>query len=182
MIPPFDHNNVLPPYLGENITDPFTMSPYPSDIMELCRVFATTPRRVAILKGLVRFRLRCTEQGISGRQWIDGDFVENLEAEGQEPQHVVAVSLIYKLADDHNRRVLRDFPEFADPRLSRQNYLVDHQMFIINLSPEYTVLWSKYWNLLFGHNRRGVWKGMLEIPLYDNSAYDQMALNYLDNL
>ena len=181
MIPPFDHNNVLPPYVGD-VTNPFTMSPYTCDIMELCRFFATTPRRIAILKGLVRFRLVCTQQGIRGRQWIDGDFVEKLEAENRDPEHVVAVSLIYKLSDDHNRRVLRDFPEFADSRLSRQHYLVDHQVFIINLSPEYTVLWSKHWNLLFGHNRRGIWKGMLEMPLYEDNTFDQMAMAYLNSL
>ena len=125
MIPDFDYNNVLPPYIG-NAANPNNQSPYPCDIMEFCHHFATSPARIAILKGFVRFRLACVANGIRGRQWIDGS--------------------------------------------------------IINLSPEYTIQQSKYWNLLFGHNRRGVWKGMLEIPLYDNDAFDQMAMNFLNTL
>lgn len=130
MIPDFDHNNVLPPYIG-NATNPNNMSPYPCDIMEFCQHFATSPARIAILKGYVRFRLSCVANGITGHQWIDGSFVENIEVS-----------------------------ESRDP----------HDMDVVTLM------------MLFGHNRRGVWKGMLEIPLYDNSTFDQMALNFLETL
>ena len=37
-------------------------------------------------------------------------------------------------------------------------------------------------NLLFGHNRKGVWKGMLEMPLYEDNTFDQMAMAYLNSL
>ena len=181
MIPPFNHNNVLPPFIGD-INNPDNLSPYTCDIMELCRFFATTPTRIAILKGLVRFRLSCVENGISGRQWVDGDFVENIEAENREPENVVVVSLIYRKENDEYRRILDAFPEFADGKLSRQNYKVDHRAFVINLSPEYTVQYSKHWNMVYGHNEKGVWKGMLEMPLYENDAFDQMAMNYLNTL
>ena len=159
------------------------MSPYNCDIMEVCRHFSTSPVRIAILKELVRFRLRCVEHGIQGRQWIDGDFVENIEAsENRDPDHVVVISLIYRLEKEHNQRVLHSFPEFVDSKLSRETLRVEHHAFVINLSPEYTVLFSKHWNMLYGHNRRGIWKGMLEMPLYDDYAFDQMAMDYLNTL
>ena len=182
MISPFDKNNVLPPFIGDR-NAPYNMSPYTCDIMELCRHFSTSCTRIEILKELVQFRIRCVALGIKGRQWIDGDFVENIEAtENRDPDKVVVISLIYKLDDDHYRHILNEFPEFADTKLSRENLRVEHHAFVINLSPEYTVMFSKHWNMLFGHNSRGVWKGMLEMPLYDNDAFDQMVMDYLNSL
>ena len=56
MIPPFDHNNVLPPYQGDNPAIRGCLSPYKSDILEFCQHFGKTPERIAILKGFVEFR------------------------------------------------------------------------------------------------------------------------------
>ena len=54
MIPPFDHNNVLPPYVeGGNPAEPSDQSPYKSDILEFCKRFATSSARIIILKGYV---------------------------------------------------------------------------------------------------------------------------------
>lgn len=57
MIPPFDHNYVLPPYVGDNPTQRAAQSPYHTDIMDLCKHFGTTRSRVDILKGFIQFRL-----------------------------------------------------------------------------------------------------------------------------
>ena len=57
MIPPFDHNYVLPPYVGNTPTVRAAQSPYYTDIMELCKHFGVTRSRVNILKGFVQFRL-----------------------------------------------------------------------------------------------------------------------------
>lgn len=42
MIPPFEKNNVLPPYLGSTPTERGKQSPYKSNIMEVCKFFAKT--------------------------------------------------------------------------------------------------------------------------------------------
>ena len=52
MIPPFDHNYVLPPYVGDNPTQRAAQSPYHTDIMDLCKHFGTTHSRVDILNKL----------------------------------------------------------------------------------------------------------------------------------
>ena len=57
MIPPFDHNYVLPPYVGDNPTQRAAQSPYHTYIMDLCKHFGTTRSRVDILKGFIQFRL-----------------------------------------------------------------------------------------------------------------------------
>ena len=70
------------------------------------------------------------------------------------------------------------FPEFASPRLAKATYLIDHYPFDAGFAPEKTVEFSRYWALLFSHNRLGVWKGMLKIDL-DTPADDAAARNLI---
>ena len=182
MIPPYNHNLVLPPFIGD-VTLPVNQSPYPCEIVEFCHYFSTSPCRISILKGLVAFRLACVAQGIRGRQWIDGSFVENIEkSESRDPNDVDVLSLIYALDKNDQERIVREFPEFVNPKLSKKIFHVDHYHFTINMTAENTIACVKYWNMLFSHNRRGVWKGMLEIPLYPNDVNDRKALEFLNTL
>ena len=182
MIPPFDKNHVLPPLIGD-ANNPHSYSPYVCDIMEFCQRFATTRARIAILKGFVDFRLVCVVNGIRGRQWVDGPFVEDIEASvNRDPRSVIVTSLIEIHSQEEANRLVQNFPAFVDPRLSAKEYKVEHFIFVINQSPDDIIFFSKFWNYLFGHNERGVWKGMLEIPLYENDSLDQMARNFLNSL
>ena len=79
-------------------------------------------------------------------------------------------------------RIMANFPEFIDPRLSFEKYRVDHYVFVVNQSPEEIISWTKFWIQFFSHNHLGVWKGMIELPLYDNDANDQMARSFLNTL
>lgn len=184
MIPPFDHNNVLPPYQGDDPTIPGCLSPYKSDIMEFCQYFAKTQERIAILKGFVSFRLECLKFGVQcGYQWIDGSFVENVEVSQSRAPHDIDVVTMFALPDVSMQEVIANiFPAFVNPRLSKKLYKVDHYPCLVNEKPFGTVAIVKYWNQLFGHNRSGTWKGMIELPLYNNDVMDTQALNYLNNL
>ena len=75
-IPNFDHNQVLPPHLG----DPRVrsqLSPYPATSEEVCRKFATSDERGEILRGWLQFRQRLLALGVTdGFQWLDGSFLE----------------------------------------------------------------------------------------------------------
>ena len=76
MIPPFDYNYVLPPYIGDNPAQRTAQSPYHTDIMDLCKHFGTTRHRVDILKGFIRFRLKAYTHGIFNTiQRINGTMV-----------------------------------------------------------------------------------------------------------
>lgn len=182
MIPPFDHNYVLPPYVGDNPTQRAAQSPYHTDIMDLCKHFGTTRSRVDILKGFIQFRLEAYTHGISNTiQWIDGSFVEDkLKRENAEPNDIDVVTFV-NMPQPIQQAILVAFPDFEDCTISKQKYHVDHYIIDIS-SPTAAVRNTQYWLQLFSHNRYGVWKGMLEIPLYNDNTEDLKALDFLNSL
>ena len=186
MIPPFNHNNVLPPYLGINPASCDALSPYQCSIMEFCQRFAISDKRILILKGFILFRLKCYDIGITnGFQWIDGSFIEDIMAsDNREPNDIDVVSFLFGLRANPNLiiEITNKFQEFLNPALSKMNYHVDHYPVEADLSPIATISAVKYWNQLFGHNRKGIWKGMVEIPFCPTNAEDTDALNYLNSL
>lgn len=182
-IPDFNYNNVLPPHLG-NPTDTSKISPYKTDIMEFCKKFATSSERIKILKGFIYFRLEaCKKNIVNGFQWIDGSFTENVEIrEGRAPHDIDVVTFFSGVSNVQAAVIQSNFPEFIRPGLSKQNYLVDHYPVPYDANPELTVEYTRYWCQLFSHNRQGVWKGILRIPLYQTSQNDSQALSYLNSL
>lgn len=184
MIPDFDKNNVLPPYLGKTPTERSMQSPYRTDIMEVCKHFCTSPARINILRGYVQFRLDTISHGIfDGIQWIDGSFVENIEvSDSRDPHDIDIVSMLAINDPSEELRIVRTYPEFASPILSKKKYFVDHYPVVVNRSPLSTLQDVKYWIQLFGHNRKGVWKGMLELPMYRDTTIDTQAMNFLNSI
>lgn len=181
-IPPFDHNLVLPPHLG-NPTDPSQISPYHCTTLELCQRFATSYERKDILKKFLAFRNQLrTHRILNALQWIDGSFLEDIEQQEKRPPRDIDVVTIYS-GYDHafQLKVALVFPEFQDPILAKVNYAVDHYPFDASHSPRTTVEFSRYWALLFSHNRRGVWKGMLSIDL-NTPALDIDATTLLNTI
>lgn len=181
-IPAFDHNDVLPPHLGSP-TSPSDVSPYNCTIIEVCKRFATSRERIAILKGLITFRLEILRHGVAiGFQWIDGSFVENVEkSEGRPPRDLDIVTFFGGLDMAQLRVLNTNFPEFFDPALSRARYLLDHYAVDCTFSPLDTVEWTRYWIQLFTHNRQSVWKGILNVPI-NTATEDNNALTYLNGL
>lgn len=181
-IPDFDHNHVLPPHLG-NPVDATHLSPYTSTIIELCQHFSTSPQRISILKNLVSFRQNITAQGVLvGFQWLDGSFMENIELSELRPPNDLDILTFYRgLTPVQYSVISTAFPEFANPSLSKTNYLLDHYAIDYGYNPEVTVELTKYWLQLFTHNRNGVWKGIVRLPL-NTPLEDQDALNYLNSI
>lgn len=183
MIPPFDHNDVLPPYLGNNPADIRALSPYKTDIMEFCRHFATSQERIEILKGFVQFRLDCIRFGVChGFQWIDGSFIEDIEkSDKRAPRDIDVVTFLFNLTRNQKLIIANQFKAFVNPGMSKMTYHVDHYLVEADSNPVTTISMVKYWNQLFGHNRKGVWKGMVKIPLCADNQADTDALNFLNN-
>lgn len=187
MIPPFNHNNVLPPYLGADPSKKGALSPYKCTIMEFCQRFATSEKRISILKDFVTFRLRCYDVGIRvGFQWIDGSFIEDIKArDNREPNDIDVVSFVFGFRSNPYllENIKRNLPEFLDHVLSKAHFQVDHYPMEADCNPMLTIEMVKYWNQLFGHNKIGVWKGMVEIPFCkkDNTE-DVDALKFLNTL
>lgn len=181
-IPDFDHNHVLPPHVG-NPTNRNDLSPYPCSILELCHKFSTSTERIIILKNLVKFRIKINDLGIKiGFQWLDGSFLENIEVSQERPPRDLDIITFYgNLSMDEQNKIVASFPEFANPTLAKQNYLLDHYAIDYMFHPNVTVEQTRYWLQLFSHNRNGVWKGMLNIPL-NTPVEDTHALTFLNSL
>ncbi len=162
-IPPFDHNLVLPPHLGSP-TLASELSPYPCSTVDLCRRFGFSPERRAILAGFLDFRENLHAGGLlTGFQWLDGSFLEDIETRETRPPNDLDVVTVYWGFDA--TPLAAEFPEFANPPLAKANFHLDHYPFDAGYSPELTIEMTRYWISLFSHNRLGVWKGMLRIEL-----------------
>lgn len=181
-IPSFDHNNVVPPHLGDP-TERSHLSPYPCTILELCHAFSFSKPRISILQKFVAFRQQLTALGVLyGFQWLDGSFLENIEASEKRPPKDLDVVTFYGGLSIEQQTIIRgSFPEFSNPALSKAKFQLDHYAVDFTFSPIVTVEQTRYWLQLFTHNRNGIWKGMLSIPL-NTPIDDQHAMDYLTSL
>lgn len=181
-IPDFDHNNVIPPHLG-NPTEPSHLSPYECSILDLCHKFAFSKDRIEILKGLVKFRQRINENGIIyGFQWLDGSFLENIEkSENRPPNDLDIITFFGGLTSENQSLIIASFPEFADSILSKNSFKLDHYPVDYSYHPYFTVERTRYWIQLFTHKRNGIWKGILRLSL-NTPIEDQYAIDYLNSL
>ncbi|MBV6878633.1 hypothetical protein NG800_001970 [Epilithonimonas ginsengisoli] len=184
MIPNFDHNNVTPPHIG-NPTDRSQLSPYLSNSLEFVQQFATSPQRIEILEGLLKFRKKLNEVGIiEGFQWLDGSFTENIEiSEERAPRDLDIVTLFNPniLAPEQIDEIQNNFIDFSDFNTSKINYKLDHYPFNYAMNPLFTIEYTRYWIQLFSHNRLGIWKGIIRLEL-NTPEIDDSAFEYLNNL
>jgi len=78
------------------------LSPYVCTALELCQRFGTTAARKQILEGFLDLRAALTALGVRGFHWLDGSFVEDIEAqEGRDPgdSRVTGPTTTYVLLD-----------------------------------------------------------------------------------
>jgi hypothetical protein len=174
-IPEFDHNLVLPPHLGDPVNRG-QLSPYPCTTLDLCRRFGRTTERRAILGKFLDFRERLRGEGLTnGFQWLDGSFLEDVETrESRPPRDLDVVTVYWGYDGAFQTNLAGRFREFASPKLSKAAYSLDHYPFDAGFDPTLTLEYTRYWILLFSHNRQGVWKGMLKIEL-NTPAEDAVA-------
>ncbi len=182
-IPRFDHNEVLPPHLGDpRKRDELT--PFPATSEEVCQRFATSAERRAILAGWLSFRQELKKLGItSGFQWLDGSFLENVEAtEGRPPNDLDVVTFYFSPVGvnpkdllDLRNAIIASLPEFFDRAACKRRFKLDH--FGIHLGTRGTALVdnTRYWAGLFSHRRDGAWKGMLRIELNTDPSDSEAA-------
>ena len=181
-IPDFDCNLVLPPHLGDPV-DSDQLSPYPCTTLDLCQRLGTTPKRRAILGKFLDFRDRLRCEGLTnGFHWLDGSFLENIEVlENRPPNDLDLVTVYWGYDRKFQVKLAAQFPEFANPRLAKAAYDLDHYNFDASFNPPVTLEQTRYWILLFSHNRQSVWKGILRIeintPAEDAAAREELGRN-----
>jgi hypothetical protein len=173
-IPPFDHNHVLPPHLGDP-TDRGQLSPYRCTTVELCEKLGTSPERKQILSRFLDFRELLVKEGLTqGFQWLDGSFLQDIETiENRPPRDLDVVTVFWGYDLEFQSNLAMNIPEFANPLLAKSTFSLDHYPFDASYHPEVTVELARYWISLFSHTRLLVWKGMLRLEL--NTVAEDVA-------
>lgn len=180
MIPSFNVSGVLPPFVGENPTNPASMSPYETSMTAMVRRFATTVERIDILRGLIGYRDALRTLGIrEGFQWIDGSFVEQVEdTRGRPPADIDLVTFAHRpgVTAEQWRALVQDHRDLFSLSSVKQQYKCDAYFVDVDKDPLLVVNDTRYWFGLFSHQRAtALWKGMLLIPLQsDDDAACQL--------
>ena len=185
MIPELNQSGVLPPFIAEKgPTDPASMAPYRATITEFVLRYAQSPERITILKGLLEYRKKLKELGVTqGFQWLDGSFVENVELNrGRPPADVDLVTFAERphthRESDKWKGLVSNNKEIFYPDESKEKYLCDAYFVDLNINPIHIVNSARYWFGLFSHQRESyLWKGMIEIPI---QCSDEEALEFLE--
>lgn len=183
MIPDFDHNNVLPPHIGDPAV-PGNLSPYICSSLQLAIRFATSHVRIQLLKNLLNFRTNLRQAGLGDNcfQWIDGSFVENKEALlGEAPGDIDVLTFYHGYLAQDLESIKLNFPAFNNRRVAKEDYSLDHIPLNIGSNCMFTYSAVQYYSMLFNHSRYGVWKGILLIEL-NTPLDDDAALQYLNDL
>ena len=161
--PPFNSNNVLPPYVGSwPEVGPLGCSPYLATIREVSALCTTAERR-AILSGFLRMRTELRRLGFAiEAQWIDGSFCENIEAsEGRPPGDIDVLSILAHPADAPTLQALViNNQNLFSPRQSKVAFRCDHYAMGADTASLEQIC---YWNSLFSHRRNGLWKGYIRL-------------------
>ena len=183
-IPPFTASGVLPPYLGGDPAVAGVMSPYRVTLTELVQRFSYTPERRAILAGFLAHRACLIGFGVTGIQWIDGSFLEDIEnTAARAPGDIDVVNFIERPpAYRGNHAAWGTFfqsrLDVFHPQTAKAAYRTDAYFVEVEFGPALVIQQTAYWCGLFSHNRAtGLWKGMLEILLdahQDDDAASQL--------
>jgi hypothetical protein len=186
VIPAFGLGEVLPPFVGADVTGGQSLprSPYPSTAEELVGAFCTSPERATILRGLFAFRATLRDEGFTeGYQWIDGSFVENCEAfRGRAPADVDVVSLLRRPAPLRDDAAWEDYvvPRIAtlfDAQWTKAHFHCDSYFVDLDSDPAFVAEVSAYWIGLFSHQRDTFrWKGLVKVEFGPDDDGDAVAL------
>lgn len=177
-IPSWTPAGVLPPNNPAAPASP-ERSPYSVALTDLILRFNASPDRQAILTGLLDFRRALHEIGlVSGFQWLDGSFLEDVEATESRAPRDIDVVTFYALPEGQTQAgLLQQAASLFDPRSTKRTYHVDaYSVQLDGDSPEWLVRQSAYWYSVWSHRRDGLWKGYLEVDL--NPASDERAREY----
>jgi len=180
-IPPYTIDGILPPYIGAEPGGPQAdMSPYDASLVEVIDRFATSPERVAIASGFLRYRTDLRINGVTdGFQWVDGSFLEDVEnARGRPPKDIDIVTFIESNQTVAFNRLATTNPELIKKSLSKNAYKCDVHFVPLGYPAAWVISQTRYFVLLFSHQRETeLWKGLLRVSL--DAAEDAAAAEML---
>ncbi|MEW9808779.1 hypothetical protein ABUE31_22600, partial [Mesorhizobium sp. ZMM04-5] len=154
---------------------------------ELVQTFGTTLRRKQLLRNLLAYRGLMYANGyVSGIQFLDGSFVEDVERHsGREPGDIDVYSLL-----DTPKRYVQDpalwhpdgfkfwAEEIQNQPLNKSRFELDTYALLVQELPLVHLLKDvMYWYSLFSHQKvTFAWKGFVAILLDQQQDVDALAL------
>jgi hypothetical protein len=183
MIPRFDLNGLLPPFIGPSPTLVAAQAPFRTDILELSNALRSSNIRKSLLEGLIRYRRSIRNAGfLDGYQILDGSFCEDCEViRGTDPGDIDAITFVKRPADLKSDMDFANFiaanAALLDPTLAKTTFNVHSFMVDLDAPAESSIPMSIYFFSLFSHQKNTrQWKGTLRIDL-QTSSLDDAAMN-----
>lgn len=176
ILPHWNWVGVLPPVGPEMPGNSPERSPYRVPLADFVDRFATSPERMAILDGLLRFRAKLHELGIvSGFQWLDGSFLEQIELlESRHPRDMDVVTFFDMPRGENQRSLLQKAGQLFDQKHLIATYWVDGYFIVLGQPVDARqVQCIAYWYSMWSHRREGLWKGFVQVDL--DSSQDANA-------
>jgi len=136
--------------------------------------------RLAILMGLLAYRKALHELGlVRGFQWLDGSFLENIEAlETRAPRDIDVVTFYFMPEGQTQRSLVASSGSLLEPATAKAQFHVDAYFVQLDTNqPDSLVEMSTYWYSMWSHRRNGQWKGFLQVDLAP--VEDTAACGYL---
>jgi hypothetical protein len=176
VLPQWNSAGVLPPVKPEMPGSSPERSPYRITLASFVDRFATTPERMKILDGVLRFREHLHALGIvSGFQWFDGSFLEQIEIlENRHPRDMDVVTFFDLPAGENQRSLLQKAGQLFDPKHLKDIFAVDGYFSVLGQPVDVRQVQSiSYWYSMWSHRRDGLWKGFVQVDL--DSSQDAEA-------
>lgn len=180
LIPDFNLNGVLPPFVGSTPGAPMALSsPYQCSPLEFVERFSTTDHRKTLLRGFFAFRAALRAHGFqTGFQWVDGSFTENVEALGRDPQDIDIVTLSYRPVPYVSDSIAwtafvtaQRMGGIFDRAQNKVTFGCDTSFLDLHIAPHLIARQAAYWNGLFSHRRDTFqWKGLVTIALHSDDT------------
>lgn len=178
-IPAWSPAGVIPPIRPAMPGHSFDRSPYPVELITLIDRFATSPERVAILNGLLAFRSALHKAGVvSGFQWLDGSFLEQIEILENRPPRDMDVVTFLEIPAGYNQLTLaQQHSNLFDQAHLKTHYSMDAYFAVLGQpTNEMQVKNITYWYSMWSHRRDGLWKGFIQVDLHPSQDAQAQTL------
>jgi len=178
-IPAWNSAGVLPPIRPNAPGSSPDRSPYAVDLAVVFDRFATSPERMTILDGLLRFRADLHAAGItSGFQWLDGSFPEQIEMfEGRAPRDMDVVTFFNLPRGMDQQSLAHRHGALFDQKHVKATYVMDAYFAVLgDPTDHWQVKRIAYWYSMWSHRRDGLWKGFVQVDLDPSQDGDARAI------
>jgi len=178
-IPNWNACGVLPPIdMVAPVSD--ARSPYQASLDDVILRFGTATQRREILAGWLSYRKSLHAAGlVSGFQWLDGSFLEDVEMTESRPPNDIDCVTFYRLpVGTSERELVQSNPELFITNQVKAKFKVDGYTANLALPSHLLVKRSCYWYSVWSHRRDLSWKGFVEVdlePTNDGSALKLLA-------